>query len=695
MEHAEQASGKTWGLQNDFKFSIIKLMKQFSITFIFSVLVLIPTTFAQTDSSYLRTEEVLEDILQEPVGEFDNSDLYEELEYLINNPVDINSADISELQRLPGMDLASAEMITNHRKKYGHFFTIGELNMVQNLDNELIKKISPFITVKRIDFEEVIDDKTIDSFGKFLDNSGLLLRSRVSNDLQTRKGFVTGKFDGTKPKVYNRLLIKHDNKYQLGFLSEKDAGEVSLDEFTTYHFAVNDIGILHKAVVMDYILEFGQGLTLWSPYGFSKGSDAIYPVKKKDRIIRPYTSATEVNFFRGAAASIKLNNFIVSGFYSNNTIDASIDSVTGEIFSTPEDGLHRTEGEIRKRNSAREKMMGGRIDYISSKRFKTGLLYYQSEFSNSFHSSSVYDISGNKFNYTSAYYDLYLININLFGEVVYNGTSVASINSVQIAITQRFTFITSVRSYPRNFISLHGFGFGERSGATTNEFGIYTGFKWRTPIGLLNFYYDQFKFPYATFTNPLPSEGNEYLVDFLSKPLKGFALRLRYKYENKDVTETIDNNDRLVKRLKQQIRAELIYQISKKLRLKGRFEYNSFRISAINETEDGYLFFQDIRYSPTANFNLYGRIIFFRTDSFNSAIYQYENNLTGVLTNLAMFGEGMRWYILIRYKPFRMFTLSLKFSETYKPKAKTISSGNNEIEGNIDNRVSFQLDVNL
>jgi hypothetical protein len=60
-----------------------------------------------------------------------------------------------------------------------------------------------------------------------------------------------------------------------------------------------------------------------------------------------------------------------------------------------------------------------------------------------------------------------------------------------------------------------------------------------------------------------------------------------------------------------------------------------------------------------------------------------------------MFGEGMRWYIILRYKPFRIFILSLKFSETYKPKAKTISSGNNEIEGNIDNRVSFQLDVNL
>ena len=670
-------------------------MKKKSITFIFSFLLLTSVTVAQTDSSYLRTEEVLEDILQEPVEELDNSDLYEELEYLIRNPVDINNADISELQSLPGMDLASAEIIINHRKKYGYFFTVGELNMVQNLDNELIKKISPFISIEKVDFKVDIDDKPVDTFSEFLSNSGLLLRSRVSNDLQTRKGFVAGKFEGTKPKVYNRLLINYDKNYQLGFLSEKDAGEVSLDEFTTYHFALNDIGILHKAVVMDYFLEFGQGLTLWSPYGFSKGSDAIYPVKKKDRILRPYTSATEVSFFRGAAASIKLNNFIFSGFYSNNTIDANIDSVTGEIFSTPVDGLHRTKSEIRKRNSAREKMMGGRIDYISVKKFKTGLLYYQSEFSNSFHSSSVYDISGNKFSYTSAYYDLYLSSINLFGEVVYNGTSVASINSVQIAVTQRFSFIASIRNYPRNFFSLHGFGFGERSGATTNEFGIYTGFKWRTPIGLLNFYYDQFKFPYATFTNPLPSEGNEYLVNFLSKPLKGFSLRLRYKYENKDVTETIDNNDRLVKRLKQTARVELIYQVSKKIRLKGRFEYNSFRISVIHETEDGYLLFQDVRYSPTSNFNLYGRIMFFRTDSFSSAIYQYENNLTGVLTNLAMFGEGMRWYILVRYKLFRMFTFSLKFSETYKPNAKTISSGNNEIEGNIDNRVSFQLDVNL
>ena len=39
--------------------------------------------FPQTDSSYLKTEEILEDILQEPVGDIDESDLYDQLEQLL------------------------------------------------------------------------------------------------------------------------------------------------------------------------------------------------------------------------------------------------------------------------------------------------------------------------------------------------------------------------------------------------------------------------------------------------------------------------------------------------------------------------------------------------------------------------------------------------------------------------------------
>ncbi|MBT8382721.1 MAG: helix-hairpin-helix domain-containing protein [Ignavibacteria bacterium] len=651
-------------------------------------------SLAQTDSSYLQTEEVLENILQEPVGEVDNSDLIEDIDLLLKNPINLNRATFEDLQIIPGIDINTAKIIIDHRNKYGNFFSVNELNAVQNLNKKVIEGLSPFLFVEK-PAEIIVKDQPLGPFENFMQSSNILLRSRIINSLQTNKGFNENKFEGTKPKVYNRLLIRYNRQFQIGYLAEKDAGEKQLNEFSTYHLAINDLGIIHKAVVLDYLLEFGQGLTLWSPYAFLKGADAVYPVKRTDRILRPYTSSTENNFFRGGAAAIKFDNFIFSAFYSNNYFDANIDSLTGKILSTPEDGLHRTFSEIRKRKTAREKMFGGRIDFISERFLSFGFLHYRSKFSNDFESSSVFDFSGKDFNYTAFYYNLYFDKLNFSGEFSYNGTSVASINIMQLALSSDFTFITSIRSYPRNYFSFHGFGFGERSGTTSNEFGIYAGFRWRTKFGLINFYYDQFKFPFATFFNPQPSNGDEFLVDYLSRPINKFETRIRYKYEKKDVPEMLNNTKQLVKRLRQILRLELIYSISNIIRLKGRFEYNSFKVSAIKSKEKGYLIFQDIRFAPVSNLNLYGRIIFFKTDSFNSAIYEYENNLTGVLTNIPLFGEGMRWYILLRYKIFKYMALSFKYAETYKPKEKKIGSGNTQIPLNLDNVLSIQLDLNI
>lgn len=648
--------------------------------------------FSQTDSSYLRTEEILEDILQEPVGDIDESDLYDQLEQLLLNPVNLNTATIDQLIQIPLIDISTAELIINHRKKYGHFFSVNELNLVENLDKELIKNISPFLYIETK--SEGTEQKQ-EKIKSITSRSNILFRSRVINSLQTNDGFISERFEGTKPKIYNRLLIKYDKQFQAGYLADKDAGESSVNEFSTYHIAINDVSFVRQAVIMDYILEFGQGLTFWTPYAYSKGADAIVPVRRTDRILRPYTSSTENNFFRGAAAAFNLGDFILSGFYSNNYFDASIDSVTGKITSTPNNGLHRTRNEISKRKAASEKIFGGRLDYNFGNFLQLGVIYSRSYFSNEFQPSGFYDISGDNFSFSAASYNILFGRFNFRGEFSYNGISVASINLFQFLINNNFTLITSIRSYPRNFNSLHGYAFGERNGATNNEFGIYVGFKWRTGVGLINFYYDQFKFPYATYFNPSPTQGEEYLIDFLSKPFRKFEIRARYKYENKDLTQLIDNSKSIVKRLRQVIRGELIYSITNQIRLRGRFEYNTFRIAETGYNENGYLIFQDFRYSPTNNFNLYGRIIFFKTDSFSSAIYEYENNLTGVLTNVPLFNEGIRWYLMIRYRAFNLLTFSAKYSETYKPAEKSLGSSENQIQGNLDNILSVQLDINL
>ena len=663
--------------------------------FLFFTFLLLPYSFAfaQLDTANVISDDLIENLSDETDAETDNAELVNILEDLERNPININTADLLELLKLPGLDQPTAQLILDRRNKFGKFYSVNELYSIRGIDDQLILNIIPFITISYGKKTKIQDQTSSDLESNFLSKSRLFFRSRFTNDLQNRAGFLDGKYVGSKLKNYNRLIFDYNSNYQLGILTEKDPGEKSLTDFTSFHLQIKNFGILNNFIAGDYVLEYGQGIALWSAFGFSKSADAIYPVKKKSRFLRPYTSSAEYRFFRGAAVRIQLENFNVTGFYSSNFLDASIDPYTNEITSLGQTGYHRFESEIIKKNAASSKIIGGVIDYRYAGRYNLGLIYYNTTFNKNFAVEDIYSINGNNFNYLSTYYDLNFTSINLFGEFTFDGTSVASINGFQISATRDFIFTTSIRSYPRNYNNLYGFGFSERSGRINNEFGIYSGIKWRLPVGIIDLYYDNFKFPYKTFENSLSSEGDEFLINFISKPLTRLETRLRYKYESKEVSEVINLNENIIRRLKQSIRTEFIYKISNNIRLKTRLEFNNFYIKDAGLNENGFLMFEDIRFLPHPNLNLYGRIIFFQTDSFNSAIYEYENDLIGVMPNLAMFGKGIRMYLIVRYRLLNYLSLSAKYSETYKPGETSLSSGDNEILGNVGNRISFQIDV--
>ncbi|AFH49403.1 Hypothetical protein IALB_1696 [Ignavibacterium album JCM 16511] len=671
-------------------------MKLLSLIFLFiliSSLYIFPQVIDSTD---IQVEETLDELLEESFEEEDNSDLYNSIEELLLNPIDLNSADIFELQKIPGVTLNISETILSYRKRFGPFYSVNELYSIRELDRELINKIIPFLKTDKSSFQT---DSTVveQSFSEqiFIPSKfRLQLRSRYGNDLQTRKGFEDGIYLGSKLRAYNRLILKYTKQIQIGFIFDKDAGEKDFNDFSSFHINVKNIGPISNFIAGDYVLEFGQGLMLWSPYSFSKGADAILPVKRKAKIIKPYTSSTEYDFMRGVASTFNYSDFALTVFYSSKKVDANVDTLTNKITSTPKTGLHLTENDLKKKNRVTENLFGGRISYKYQDYLDVGLSGYNSKFSNEFETSSVYELSGNQFRFYSFDYDLNLSQINFFGEFAYNEKSVASLNGLILSPLSNFIITASIRNYPSNYISLHGFGFGEQSGKTNNEFGIYYGIKWKSNFGLFNLYYDQFRFPYATFENPVSSSGDEIYISFSKKIFNKTNLLLRFKTERKEVSENLNDIKSVVRRTRNSYRSEIVYDVSNKLKLKSRVEYNTYQIKETDRNEKGFLILQDVRFSATKSLLIYGRIILFETDSFNSAVYEFENDLTGVLTNLAMYDNGMRWYLMVRYKPIDIITLSMKYSETYKPNVKTLSSGNNLINNNIDNRISFQIDLN-
>lgn len=651
--------------------------------------------FGQIDSSVFSTENVLNEMLQESEVEDENENIFELIEELSRSPIDLNSASLNELLIIPGLNLFLANLIIEHREKHGYFFSTSELNLISDLPKEIIEKIKPFVTVRNLEKEEFENQKfASNSFiDNFMFNSKINFRSRIVNDLQNRRGFSDNKYDGSRPKIYNRFLYNYKNYFDVALVTEKDAGEKSINDFTSFHFAFKDYELIKLLVVGDYTLNFGQGLALWSPFAFSKGSDAIYPAKRKGKFINPFKSTFENNFFRGTAVTIQVNDLLFSTFYSNNFWDANIDSTTAHILSTPLDGYHRTESEIRKRKSTKEIAYGFTTELRPHKKnYSAGLLYYKTKFSNPFAFESSNKLRGDNFSYISLYFDFYYDKLNFFGESSFDEKSVASLVGFSISVSKNFSILTSIRNYPFAYKNIHGYAFGENNGATSNEVGFYTGFSLSTFLGEINFYYDQFKFPYETFNNPIPSIGNDILFDIKSKPFERMETNFRFKRKSKEVSQPQENIKQLVWETKQNFRGEITYHVSRKLRLKSRLEFINYSLNKIKD-EIGFMVFQDIRFSPNPNLSIDSRLIFFQTDSFNSVVYEYENDLRGMFSNIALYGKGTRWYILLRYELFDFISISAKYSETYKPLERTLSSGLSEIQNNIDNKISFQIEI--
>jgi hypothetical protein len=114
------------------------------------------------------------------------------------------------------------------------------------------------------------------------------------------------------------------------------------------------------------------------------------------------------------------------------------------------------------------------------------------------------------------------------------------------------------------------------------------------------------------------------------------------------------------------------------------------------EKEKGLMIFQDIQYVPTKiPLNISARIAWFSTDSYNSRVYAYENDLLYTFSIPAYYGSGFRTYLNLNYKIAKNIDCWFKIANTSWNDRDIISSGYNEIQGNNKTELKFQLRVKI
>jgi hypothetical protein len=126
--------------------------------------------------------------------------------------------------------------------------------------------------------------------------------------------------------------------------------------------------------------------------------------------------------------------------------------------------------------------------------------------------------------------------------------------------------------------------------------------------------------------------------------------------------------------------------LNEQFSLNSRIEFSFYTKQA---REHGFLICQDVIYKPLEQpFALNGRIAYFNTEGYNSRIYAYENDILFSFSIPALYGEGIRSYINLRYKMSTKFTLWLKLDTTHQ-------FAKNESQQTADSSPSYEIKIQV
>ncbi len=656
----------------------------------------VATASAQEPDPPSDPQDVVQDLLESESEASEDDGNVDRIEDLLRNPLHLNRASRSELESVPGMPFWLVDGILRARDSVA-FASVRDLLRVTGMNRELLVRVQDFLTV---DPDDAAKKYSVE----------LRQRTKRNVELTPNQRLV---YPGNPYQLYSRLWMRYQpkpvgrpNRYlQAAWVTDKDPGETAINDQRSFYAMASDLPGISKVLVGHYQLEFGQGLAMGGASGLSKSSEVIEPVKKRSRGIVPYHSTSENAAFFGSAATLApIARTEVTLFSSRTRFDASTNP-DGTVNSILLDGYHRTESEQSRKNELREKMAGFHISTPYG-RHRIGATYYRAWYDRQFviddSIRNRYRFSGQVNQVGALSLDLRWAQSNLFGEVARDRSGDWAALAGWRNDWERGDFVLVARRYDRDYQNLHAYGFGEQSGNTQNEQGIYAGIR-VTPLRwwTVQTYYDVYRFPWRTVDVPGPVRGDDFLIENRVRLWRNFECLARIKQERKDdaltVQDELGRDVRIIEpRTTRRIRLQAEQNLEGRVRLRTRWEQVETGFPHANSPHTrGSLIHEDLKWKISRRITAYGRISLFDTDDFSSAIYEYESDVEGVFANTALYGRGVRWYVMGVYRIEKRAEIACKVWQIVRDDLSNIGTGGDQLSGNVLTKWTIALRLAL
>ena len=657
-------------------------------------------------------QSIISDIIEEIVAnsEDENIDvdaLADDLIFYSEHPININTTTADELGRLIFLSDFQIQALIGYVKEHGGMKSIYELQLVIGLDYSDIRRLMPFVVVSEAEGES--NRKPLLKYGKH----DLFLRARSL--VETPEGYTlppesnpdVSRYAGDKLGLYTRYSYSTRGGFQVGFVGEKDPGEEFFQGSNPYgfdhysaHLQLSNLGNLKTLVVGDFNAEFGQGLTFWNSMGFGKSPDPM-SVRKRARGINRSSSTNENEFLRGVGTTVTLGKFEFSAFGSYKMIDANIVDtlIDGDYYYTsrPTSGLHRTDNEIANKKTLGEMVAGGNVNFAYNN-FRVGLT---GSFVNL---DARYDAPNQPYKYfepplenrtnLGLDFNYGLGSHLLFGEAATTlGYGSGIVSGGLFRLHSLVTMSVVGRYYQKDYSTYYTGAFADGSGAA-NESGVMVGLRvlpyqhWQ-----IRGYVDAFQSKWLRYGVNAPSYGRDYLLEATYSPRSRLNFLLRYRLKQKDKNFQPDDSQivSVTPYVQQYLRFHLSYNPTHEIQLKSRIEFSWYN-QELMPAETGAMVYQDVSYrpkrlplTPTARFAV------FDTDSWNTRIYAYENDVLYYFSIPAYYSRGSRVYLLAKYSVGSNVDIWFRVAQTFFANQQELGAGLDRIDGSTRTDARIQI----
>ena len=196
----------------------------------------------------------------------------------------------------------------------------------------------------------------------------------------------------------------------------------------------------------------------------------------------------------------------------------------------------------------------------------------------------------------------------------------------------------------------------------------------------------------------MPSNGKDLYISVEHKVIRNLILLLQYKFEQKE--QYASELQQIVPRSQNRFRVQLEFQPLIDMKLRCRLEKKWVDYQYYKQVQSHYpnnfqgiLLYQDLNLKLNHDFDISARLTFFDTDSYESRLFQFEQDVPGMLTNQMLYGMGTRGYLRIQWKIKKILNLSIKYSSTqYHHVMPNSSSGEIKTDKTLD-YISVQIET--